>query len=65
MLGDRIRAMSDEELAEFQFLVWEVPNERKDPETRDYLPCFCPGCAWNCPHNRRTDNMCKWLIETY
>lgn len=52
-LADEIRAMDDDELAEF--LVWELPDECENCED------FDNGCAWNCPHYRRTDRMLKIL----
>ena len=53
--ADEIRAMTDEELAEF--LVWGVPDECEGCEY------FKGGCALECPHNRRTDRMLELLEE--
>lgn len=58
-LGDAIRRMTDEELADF--LVWSVPDECRDPETGEDLPCFDNGCAHHCPHDRRAKNMLKFV----
>lgn len=60
-LGDEIRQMSDEELAEF--LEWEVPDSCTDPETGGDYDCFDAGCANGCPHSKRTANMLKWVLR--
>lgn len=52
-LADRIRGMDDEELAEF--LVWDLPDECDSCED------FGGGCAYTCPHNKRTDLMLEIL----
>ena len=54
-LADEIRAMDDEELAEF--LVWDLPYECEDCED------FDTGCALNCPHNKRTERMLDIIQE--
>lgn len=54
-LADEIRDMSDEELAEF--LVWDVPDECDECED------FGSGCAYKCPHERRTARMLERLQE--
>lgn len=54
-LADEIRAMDDEELAEF--LVWDMPNEC------DECKHFAGGCALSCPHERRTDLMLNILTR--
>lgn len=58
-LGDRIREMSDEELA--VFLQWSVPDSCVDPITGDYRECFSGGCANTCNYNKRTGNMLEWI----
>ena len=58
-LGDRIREMTDEELADF--LQWSVPDSCTDPETEEDCPDFDCGCANNCPHDRKTENMLRWV----
>ena len=59
--ADRIRAMSDEELAEF--LEWEVPYPCCDPNTGIDCERFDVGCANNCPHDKRTENMLE-LVQS-
>ena len=48
-IADRIREMSDEELAEF--LVYETPDEC------DKCHDIESGCAYHCPRERRIERM--------
>lgn len=54
-LADRIRDMSDEELAEW--LVWNLPDECEDCED------FKGGCARECNYNKRTERMLEILTR--
>ena len=58
-LGDKIRSMSDEELADF--LEWSVLDSCTDPMTGEDYECFAAGCANNCSYKKRTENMLKWI----
>lgn len=51
--ADKIRAMSDEELAEFM--------EPKFFDCADYCEAFEGGCAYKCKHNRGKDFLLDWL----
>ena len=54
--ADRIRAMSDEDLA--RFLIWNVPS----------CVNFCDdarcGCKWNCKHCDDLTVIVDWLRQT-
>lgn len=49
----RIRAMSDEELAEF--------INFGSPDCSRHCADFKPGCSFSCNHNQGNDVILKWL----
>ena len=51
--ADRIRAMSDEELAEF--------INFGSPDCSRHCADFKPGCSFSCNHNHGNDVILKWL----
>lgn len=51
--GDKIRAMSDEELADFL--------EPRDFDCSDFCNDFSEGCLGNCKHNMGKEFLIKWL----
>ena len=51
--ADKIRAMSDEELAEFL--------DDGVPSCTDYCPDFKAGCAFGCKYKQGKDFLVKWL----
>ena len=51
--ADRIRNMTDEELAEFM--------EPGEFDCADYCSEFDNGCAFNCKHNSGKDFLLDWL----
>lgn len=51
--GDKIRTMSDEELADFL--------EPRDFDCSDFCNDFCEGCLGNCRHNMGKEFLIKWL----
>ena len=51
--ADRIRSMTDEELAEFL--------DNNVPDCARLCPDFKAGCSWTCSHNQGKDFLLKWL----
>lgn len=51
--ADRIRSMSDEELAEF--------IDSGCPDCARLCPDFKAGCSWTCQHHQGKDFILKWL----
>lgn len=51
--ADRIRAMDDEELAEF--------INFGAPDCSRHCADFKPGCSFGCKHNHGNDVLIKWL----
>lgn len=51
--ADRIRSMSDEELAEF--------IDSGCPDCARLCPDFKAGCSWTCQHHQGKDFLLKWL----
>lgn len=51
--ADKIRAMSDEELAEF--------INFGSPDCSRHCADFKPGCSFSCNHNHGNDVILKWL----
>lgn len=51
--ADRIRSMSDEELAEFL--------DDGVPSCTDYCPDFKAGCAFGCKHKQGKEFLVCWL----
>lgn len=51
--ADKIREMSDEELAEF--IIFGATD------CSDYCPDFKSGCSFGCKHNHGKDVLIKWL----
>ena len=51
--ADKIRSMSDEELAEF--------INFGSPDCSRHCADFKPGCSFSCNHNHGNDVILKWL----
>ena len=51
--ADKIRSMTDEELAEFL--------DNNVPDCGRLCPDFKAGCSWTCSHNQGKDFLLKWL----
>lgn len=51
--ADKIRLMSDEELAEFM--------EPREFDCADFCADFCNGCMGKCKHNMGKDFLLEWL----
>lgn len=63
--GDKIRAMSDNELAEL--LTWGMicGESIQIPNCDDGCEDFGVGCAFSCSHDKRQRSAKKWLQEEW
>lgn len=51
--GNRIRSMTDEELADF--------IDYNEVDCARFCPDYKAGCSWTCKHNQGKDFLLKWL----
>lgn len=51
--ADRIRSMTDEELADF--------IDYNEVDCARFCPDYKAGCSWTCKHNQGKDFLLKWL----
>lgn len=61
--ADRIRAMSDDELAELLTWGMNIREGIEVPSCEDGCKDFGNGCAFDCSHEKRERNVRKWLQE--
>ena len=51
--GNKIRSMTDEELADF--------IDYNEVDCARFCPDYKAGCSWTCKHNQGKDFLLKWL----